>query len=496
MKYLITIILISALSANVLSQSSVEALRYSVINTGGTARYIGLGGAFSAVGADFTTTSINPAGIGLYQGSEVTITPAVHNTSTEAIYNGNITNSSKNNFHLGNLGIVYATPLKSRPPVKGWRHFQFAGGINRLKDFNNNISMSGPNPDNSFLDTYVEVAEGPPQIPKENIEQGYQYSYDLTLAWWTWLLDVYGDSVNYNYWQPVYYGGAWQSKTLETKGSMNEVVFSAGGNYNDQFYFGVTLAFPFFKYKETSYYNEYDHADTIYEFSRFERVEYLETKGTGINLKLGMIYRPSNFIRLGLAIHTPSYFFKMKDYYWASMESWYDFQVGGDSVHYDLSPNGNFDYKLTTPFRTTAGIAFIIGGNGLLSADYEFTDFSMARFNSNSYDYTDENKDISESYGVSHNIRVGTEWRVNMISFRAGVNLLTSPYKNGINFGDRKSLSLGAGYRSDYFFMDLAFRYTMTKADYYFYYTSGVQPNPVSNSYKTYDILLTAGFRF
>jgi len=496
LKYSIQALIIFGISISGFSQSAQDALRYSLIHTGGTARYVGLGGAFGALGADFTTASVNPAGIGLYQTSEVVITPALMFNNTESLYNGYFSTENKTNFYLGNVGAIFTSPLKSKSPQKGWRRVHFAMGLNRIRDYNSRLYMQGPNTENSLLDTYVETAEGPPQIPIESIENNQSYAFDLALAWYTWLLDYYGDSTNYNYFHPVYNYGELQSKYVETSGSMNEFVMTFGGNYSDKLYLGLTIGIPYFRYKETSSYIEFDHMDTIYEFRSFERYEYLESKGTGINLKFGAIYRASKAVRFGLAIHTPSWFFNMKDYWWASMQANYDFEVDGSTYYYEVSPNGNFDYKLTTPFRAIGSIAYIVGQSGLFSLDYEFVDYSMAKLSSNTYRFTDENNDIKSAYGISHNIRFGTEWKFDLFSVRAGVDLMTSPYEKDINLGDRKSFSVGAGYRTDIFFMDFAFRYGVTKSDYYFYSSQTTQPNPSENTTKAYDILVTTGFKF
>ena len=39
----------------------------------GTARYVGMGGAMEALGADLSTMSTNPAGIGLFRSSQIAV---------------------------------------------------------------------------------------------------------------------------------------------------------------------------------------------------------------------------------------------------------------------------------------------------------------------------------------------------------------------------------------------------------------------------------------
>ena len=55
------------------AQNELDALRYSNTGTGGTARSYAMANAFGALGADLSAFHINPAGLGLYRKSEVSI---------------------------------------------------------------------------------------------------------------------------------------------------------------------------------------------------------------------------------------------------------------------------------------------------------------------------------------------------------------------------------------------------------------------------------------
>lgn len=475
-------------------QTAQDALRYSRIYPGGTARFMALGGATGALGADFTSTIVNPAGLGLYKSSEFTITPSVFSRKTESSYNGGYGEDKKSVFYLGNAGMVFASPLKSKRNEPGWRYVQFAMGVNRLQDFNNRMFMTGPNHSNSLLDTYVNYAEGPPQINYQDIERDpyYTYAYDLNLAWWTYLLDYEGDTINYIYTSPVPNGGVQQNKTVETKGSMNEYVFSFASNYNDRLYLGMTFAIPVIRYRESSTYRETDVADTIIDFKQFARVDYLETKGSGFNFKFGFIYRATDWLRFGASVQTPSWFNNMRDYWWASMESYYD---NGDNYK-QTSPAGNYNYRLTTPFRASGQLAIIFGQHGLISSSYEYVNYRDARLSAYDYNFDAENLNIRNSYNDAHHIRLGTEWRYDIFSFRGGFYYAGSPYQHNINDGARTSYSVGVGIRQNAFFVDLGYVYSRSETDYYYYLTDDVQPNPVSNLYKTHSILITLGGRF
>ena len=73
------------------AQSYVEsALLFSRTRPGGSARIQGMGGSQIALGGDYSVGLSNPAGLGMYNRSEVTFTPGYSTYNTEADYLGNI----------------------------------------------------------------------------------------------------------------------------------------------------------------------------------------------------------------------------------------------------------------------------------------------------------------------------------------------------------------------------------------------------------------------
>lgn len=491
--------LVLTATATALSQTSVDALRYSRIDIGGTARYMGLSGAFGALGADFTLSGTNPAGLGLYKSSEFIITPSVHIGNVNSVSGGYSLSDSRSNFYLGNVGIVITSKTKSNPNKPGWRYVTFATGLNRLNDFNQRYDMRDVNQTNSLLDIYVNDANGTNYTEFEK-DEPYTYApFDLSLAWYNWLLDLKNPGVTDQYVSPVSQGTEKnEMKTVESWGSMNEYVFSFAANYNDRLYLGLTMGIPMIRYYENSYYSESIYDDKSSNLKYFERFENLETHGTGFNLKLGFVYRPSDWMRFGAAFHSPSWFGNMRDYYVATMTAEYYKSPDTGQVYFVRnSPSGTFEYHLNTPWRLQGNLGFIIGNIGVISADYEMADYSKAKFDTYNYDnaddYYDVNNTIRNSYTFSHVIRVGTEWRYNIFSFRAGAKYFTSPYQDNINDGSRLGFSGGVGFKQGWFFMDLAYAYSSMKDDYYFYNSGGIYSDPVANNTRNHSILLTLG---
>jgi len=462
------------------AQNEIDALRYSNILFGGTARFVGLGGAFGALGADVSTLSTNPAGLGVFRTSEFSFTPSIYTSKTASTYLEKTREDIKYNFNFGNIGFVSTYKLKKPyEEQKGWEFINFGFGLNRCADFNNRYLIEGNNYSSSLITDYLARANGK---LVDDLDP-----FDTKLAYDAYLIDPIDTLGNYSSVVPVN-GGVKQSKSITTSGSMNEMVVSLGGNYNDQFYIGGTIGFPFIRYNEQSTYRELD-IDTISTFKTFSLNEDISTVGSGVNFKLGMIFKPIEYIRLGVAVHTPT-FFTMKDNYSRSISSEFD-----DGRSYlTNSPNGKFNYELNTPMRLIGSIGFVIGEYGIVSADYEFVDYSESRLRSSSYKFFEENDAVQNNYRAQSNIRLGAEVRLEPISIRGGYGIFGSPYNAGINDAERTTMSFGIGFREKDYYMDIAYLYSKATEKYYLY--NPLLVKPVSNNFVTSTIMLTLGVKF
>ena len=491
-RILITLLTLIVVEPLLKSQNEVDALRYSNTTFNGTARYMSMGGAFGALGADFSSLSTNPGGIGLYNKSEFTVTPGFYFGQTTSTYNGTKGNDSKFNFDISNVGLIYTTKTESRSNsiVKS---FQYGFGMNRLNNFNNRMMISGNNSTNSIINTYTEQANGINYSDIEDDPNG-NYAYDLNLAWYTYLIDtVPGYSNLYNGAVGLPPGGnLLQRKDIETWGSMNEMLFTFGTNLADRLYLGASFAFPYIRYFERSTYSEEDINNQIYDFRSMQLYQYLKTHGSGFNMKFGMIFRATDWLRLGGAIHSPTWFNNMHDEWNYEMTSTFD---NNDYIS-KWSPYGNYDYDLQTPWRAIGSIAFVVAKVGLISADYEYIDYSKAKLRAPQYSFYDENNAIETNYTHTQNIRIGAEYRLGSFSFRGGYGIYGSPFASGINDGQKSFYSGGLGFRDKDFFLDLAYVRSSSNEDYYLYGTQDIVVNPVKNKLVTNNILLTLGFRF
>jgi hypothetical protein len=478
---IIAIVAASLLVLHANAQSDVDALRYSSVGFGGTARYTAMSGAFGAIGADFSTLSTNPAGLGVFRTGVFVLTPAIYAGKTAAKYNDNRMEDLKYNFNCSNVGIVFSTYSNKNPDKEGWKAVNFGFGMNRTNNFHNRMLVEGSSTGSSIIDSYLANAKG---LSPEDLGD-----FDTRLAFDTYLIDTIGG----DYYSNVPSNDLLQRKTLETRGSMQEMVFSLAGNYNNRFFVGATIGIPNIRYIQESTYKEMDNANSDSIFNSLTINDYLSTSGTGINLKLGMIYVPVDIdllkVRIGAAVHTPT-FFSMTDEWSSKMSSSFD---NGDSYSND-SPAGTFDYQLTTPMKAIGSIALQFAKIGTLSCDYEILDYSEARLRSDSYKYFDENEVISSKYTAAQNLRFGGELAFGNYRLRGGYAIYGSPYSSGINSGEKISRSIGFGVIDEKYFMDFSYVYSATNEDYYLYNYTG--ENPVYTKQTSHNFLITMGLKF
>lgn len=471
----ILFIILATLSFTAFSQNENDALRYSLINYSGTARFNGLSGAYGAIGADFSSLSQNPAGIGLYRKSEFTITPTFNTSNTSSSFAGKTSEDFRNTLYLSNIGYVWAIDLGEKEG-SALKQFQIGLGVNQMASFNNRILTKGFNPSNSLLTTYRDQMNYNGQWD----EFGSGLAYDVDLLFYDstmnmWQIDMPG-------------GGIDQVKSIESRGSTRETAISFGANFSDKIFIGSTLGFTDIKYTEESIFTEEDSQNLNTYFNSFKRTESLKTVGSGFNLKIGVIYRPANFLRLGAALHTPTAYYDMNDKYDASMSSLND----NNKSYSKTSPDGEFNYRLTTPLRAMGSVAIIINQFGLISADYEYIDYSTSRLRSNDYDFIAENETIAATFGQAHNFRIGTEWKFGIYALRGGYSLYGSPYDGETTLGKRSGYSLGMGIHEKSYFLDFAYQLKTMEDNYFLYNIAPV----ASNQYNSSSYSFTLGLRF
>ena len=466
-----------------MAQNDLDAFRFSQVNWSGTARFMGAGGAFGSIGGDFSSLATNPAGIGLFKKDEISFTPIVINAiGTNAVYNGESVDANSVRYSLTNFGSIFSWTLERSKPEeeRKWRMMQFGFGYNRINDFNNLVYASGMSGGTTMIDGFVNASNGIPLSALYPEDHSQSVFPDGELAWGTWLMDTVAGTDD-QYENFIGHHNMRQNSYTKTTGGIDEMNFSLGANYNDQLYLGLTLGVPFLNYKAETEYSEVDENDAVGGFNEWTSYETLRTSGTGINAKFGLIYQPVDFMRIGVAIHTPTYYGNLKENYTRQIKS--DF----DSDDFDEDYENLSKYKLTTPFRVMGSLGFLIAKRAFISAEYEFTDYSMARLASSEnilyrYDYAKENNNVKLKYGACHTIRVGGELTVTEhFLVRLGYSYSSSPFKNKINTGSAHNISGGIGFRGRVFFADLAYVCRLTGQNSWFFEDPTLNPVEISN---------------
>ncbi|MEO6813675.1 MAG: aromatic hydrocarbon degradation protein [Ginsengibacter sp.] len=505
------LILISSFAlSSAFAQEPADALRYSYLTqNGGTARNQAIGGAGASLGGEFTSLFINPAGLGFYKTGDFLLTPGYSIKSDKSNYLNSPAKSSENKLNLGASGILFSTPSTN----KNIRSITIGIGINRSADFNNQIYYKGLNKSSSFSEKYLEELRNANATNPDSALSAFPYGSSLALA--TWLI-----SPTYNADSSQVTGyrtqanpadGLNQENTINTSGGITDVAIGTGINLKDKWYFGGTLTFPFLRYTRNATYRESDASgNTNNDFNYFEANETLETKGIGINGKFGVIFKPVESIRLGLAVHTPT-FYQLTDDYVAQVVTDLEGYGGAGIKKYSSTDitNGqplHSKYNISTPWRLIVSGSYVFRETadvqqqrGFVTADVEYVNYKDMSFHaadnnadSKSY-YKSLNSTIDNLYKNTINVRLGGELKFNTIMFRLGGAYYGNPYKN--ESADVIKVSGGLGYRKRGMFIDLTYVYSLSK-DIHYPYLLEDKPNvPAMLKNNAGNIVATLGFK-
>jgi hypothetical protein len=471
---------IALVSTTVFAQNIDDVVRYSQTNIGGTALSLGMGGATGAVGGDFSSTSINPAGLGLYRQSEVVISPSIFNFTGNADYYGTSESDRKFNFNINNLHMVLHSPALNRLKKTGWMGTTIGIGYNKRTNLSERYTFRGVNDSSSIVNAWVGAANGlrPSNLPT-----------DLDLAYNAFLMDTTINDTTYASLLGPKFGGVTQRGTSESRGRIGETNISFATNYSNRLYLGATLAIRRIIYENTFTYTERDDADTIEKFDNLVYTTTLNDKAISVALNVGAIYRVADFLRLGISAYVPL------DY---SVTSNYSYDLTSSLSNGNYSPGeftGNYKYRLRQPARLTGSAAFILGKRGILSVDYETVNYAKSQIIEDSGIFDGTNDAIRNKLANTGNLRIGGEARFQDMYLRGGFQLLGSPYSSAENNQGITTYSIGGGYRESEFFIDVAYVYSQQKKNYYPYPKSD-QLNPAALTLNRHNVVVSVGTRF
>lgn len=458
----------------------------------GTARSAALAGAMTSLGADASCMSINPAGLGMYRSNEITVTPMM--TFARATNNGvaGFEGNAKNRFAIGNFGMV----AKLRESSTGVTAINMGLAYNRLADFNYKYSFAtnGTAGNASIADVFAgQLAAG--GITSEQLKGSYDSSG--AFMWGNYDPTYWGAILGYKTGLVYDKDGVWgrdmiadnaavdSFTTIESKGSAGEWVWSLGMNFNSKFYLGFSLGISTINREQHTYYGEGYHYSAEpslnYRADYFNYDQVSKMKGTGINFKLGAIYRPIEALRIGVAFHTPTY--NTVTYSFQSgmtsqvkaLNNVDDYKVDADGFinpafsekTIKLIDDGDYSWTYTTPTRLMFGASYTFAKQVVLSVDYERDWYNSMRLKDSPYGplYKGYIKDIFKG---SNTVRAGVEWRfIPQMAVRMGYGL----WSGALNDNDAiystpvvyKSQYMSAGFGialSEHFSIDATYQYS------------------------------------
>lgn len=490
-KVFISACLLSLFMANAHAQETYENTKLVDNDLNGTARYVGMGGAMEALGADISTISSNPAGIGLFRHSQGSVSAGlVQQDEAPSFKYGNKTNMS-----FDQIGFVYNYR-------EGHRSFvSFAFNYHKSKNFDYILSAADKlNGSSQNRLSYIKAlgnrdATGLTNINIENTSSGYQgtnyFTSQLDNLYYNALM-CSQDGLFYNNASGYQFGRA-------NTGYIGQYDFNMSGNLNDRVYLGLTVGIHDVHYRGQSLYTEQliDADDAPAGSTTI--VDDRRITGTGFSVGAGVIFRPveDSPFRIGLSVISPTRY--------DLTTSNKTYMVNGSNyvgANPKYTAKASYDYKVLTPWKFGVSAGTTVGRMLALGASYEYADYSRidTRVNDGSYrDYWGDVYDNSYSdsemndhtketlKGVS-TVKLGAECKIlDNFAVRVGYNYVSpmfkkEGFKNGgldsyasnyssatdyTNWKSTNRFTVGFGYSINKFAIDLAYQYSQTDGDFH-----------------------------
>ena len=453
MKHILSAALVLTAIA-VQAQDITDALRYSVDDMNGTARFKAMSGAFGALGGDLSAININPAGSAVFSGSEFGITIGNQGQKSVSKYFGREKTKNDSDFDATQLGVVLIFPTGDAD----WKKVSLSFNYQKTRNFDGKDIAFGGTSDKNLGDYFAYYANGKllsdlivDKSQRETIESVYRYlgrergyGYQQAfLGYHSYLLNPGVSSpTNTSYSSSVAGGSTAQEYEKETQGGVRKYNFNIATQYGDQIYLGLNLNSHNVNYLQKTYLREHYTNGNTYLHNE------LKTTGSGFSFQLGALAKITQNVRLGVTYESPTWY-TLHDETWERIET----TLGTNT--YVVNPNINNvyeDYKFRTPSSWTASFAYTFGKIGLVSLDYIYKGYQGVKFRS---DFVKElNKVIDETLGDTSALRAGVEFRIpfkvgestNYVSLRGGYRYEQSPYRRGTAMiGDLNGYSLGMG---------------------------------------------------
>ena len=502
----------------------------------GTARSMGMGGAFTSLGGDMASFGYNPAGFGMYQRNEISATLGlgIANAKNYNVYSASPNDNNSVRLAVNNIGASFQVYEGSGKLTA----VNFAFGYNKTADYNYDMGYVGPTDVSSLADAFADIANANGLLINSNnkITDGRGYAdYEMNPYFWGTAMAYKAGLINKgaNGWYPdEIANGAMVSQytSLKSRGSAGEFSFAFGFNFDNVVYLGASLDIQSISRKQNLYYDEYisydsqpNASDYPYQLRDFKFSQQMELEGAGVGAKFGIVVRPVEALRIGFAVHTPTYY-SLSYRYSASLASSavsagnnpYGWEVDNGYVYANeatplLKDGGDNRWCFTTPTRLLAGISCAIGQYAILSADYEYSAYRGLKWNYTPADTGYTNDTFCNNLQNTHTVRAGIEAKpAPWLALRVGGGFSSKQLVNSFDFvafsepvADKMwYASAGVGFRlGEVTSIDLAYQYRNTRyTDYYSFYTKlGDVPN-ASPLYGldliNHNLAITFAFRF
>jgi hypothetical protein len=504
---MIGVLLLFAIDLSAQNFTSDALLFSRSATTTGSARMQALGGPQASLGGDYSAALSNPAGLGMYNRSEVTLSLGLNNYNNSATYFDSTRQTSRSNFNLPGLSVVL-NYKRDEPTSSGFLGWNLGITLTRTNDINQQYSYTGLNSESTILYSFEDYAADFVGSDVESMLRGNDNYYNLTgLAYNNYLIDSLQENGSYT----GFYQSPWdtfqgetrtirQRESIKRKGAQYQWSFAGGVNFSDRLFLGAGIGITTLRYTLTQTFTEelvdFDSNNDYYpDLQSFTIGEVLDIQGTGANLTLGVIYRPVDFLQFGASFVTPTVY-QITDNYSA-----------GISSEWDLDPDAeeNFpeallsEYNFNTPSRLSGGLTFI-SKYGFITGTVEMVNYGRAKYSSDvaGVEYDSDNADIRAAYRRTLNYRFGAEFRYDIFRLRGGFGLMGDPYHPNDQVVDRKitTLSGGVGIRQKKFFTDFTVVTTKTEG-IRIPYTARDVDVPVANlQLKNTNFVVTVGFTF
>ena len=337
MKKIILAAAFLALTTAAGAQSMYDAIAFSQNNYFGTARSMAMGNAVTSLGGDLGSIGINPAGSAVSSYGQFVITPGLTISSVSSAYSpegengyGVANNLKQTKMNLPNVGVSMTFETGKRYGVKG---LSFAMLVNQTNNFNYAADAFGTNSRTSKIAEFADAAYGISEIylPRTDNYNPYEYSdvsWDILTAYNGGMFGPYGwdgeyagvtESISDNGDYHFVPAALAQTSSVTKVGSRSDLVMNFGMNISDRVYIGFNLGVPMAHYRfNESFYEAavspdlfpivYEDGDDLYTtyFQRgYYNYKYFADMG-GIYASLGVIVRPTDNLRLGASIQSPT----------------------------------------------------------------------------------------------------------------------------------------------------------------------------------------------